>query len=159
MDTKSLLPYSLFGGSGREVTPFTALQREMDRLFGEFGRTFPTPAIAAAVNPKVDITETDGQIRVTAELPGLTEKDVEVTFADDVLTIRGEKKEETEEGDADRHLTERSYGAFSRAFRLPPGLNPDQVAASFDKGVLTVTLPKPAEAQARVRKIDVKPAG
>ena len=100
--------------------------------------------------------ETDKQIEITAELPGLEEKDVQVNLADNVLTIRGEKKAEKEEKDKAYRLVERSYGSFVRSLELPEGVNADAIKASIDKGVLKVTVPKPAPAQ--VKKIDVKAA-
>ena len=104
----------------------------------------------------MDVTETDKQIEITAELPGLEEKDVQINLADNVLTIRGEKKAEKEEKDKTYRLVERSYGSFVRSLELPQGVNADAIKASIDKGVLTVTVPKPAPAQAK--KIEVKAA-
>ena len=104
----------------------------------------------------MDVTETDKEIEITAELPGLEEKDVQVNLADNVLTIRGEKKAEKEEKDKNYRLVERSYGSFVRSLQLPDGVNANAIKASIDKGVLKVTVPKPAPAQAK--KIDVKAA-
>jgi HSP20 family protein len=104
----------------------------------------------------MDVTETDKQIEITAELPGLEEKDVQVNLADNVLTIRGEKKAEKEEKDKNYRLVERSYGSFVRSLQLPDGVDANAIKASIDKGVLKVTVPKPAPAQAK--KIDVKAA-
>ena len=106
--------------------------------------------------PAIDVTETDGQIEITAELPGLEEKDVQVNVADNVLTIRGEKKAEKEDKQKDYHVVERSYGSFYRAFELPAGVDADKIKADISKGVLKVTVPKPAPKQAK--KIDVKAA-
>lgn len=152
---KSLLPFG-FTGDRKELSPFVSLQREMDRLFGDFSKRFGEP-FAGDAFPKLDIAETDGEIKVTAELPGVAEKDVDVTLRDDVLTIKGEKKAEREEKDENYHLVERSYGSFARSIQLPAGLDADKVKARMDKGVLTVTMPKPAAAQPQ--KIDIKPAG
>ena len=149
MNLKSLLPV------GREYQPFATLQREIDRLFDEFGRGFPA-ARGQELTPRLDVTETDKEIEITAELPGLEEKDVQINVADNVLTIKGEKKAEKEEKDKNYRLVERSYGAFSRSLELPSGVNTDQIKASIAKGVLTVTVPKPAPAQ--TRKIEVKAA-
>jgi HSP20 family protein len=102
------------------------------------------------------VTETDKQIEITAEMPGLEERDVQVNLADNVLTIRGEEKAEKEEKDKTYRLVERSYGSFVRSLELPEGVNADAIKASIDKGVLKVTVPKPAPAQ--VKKIDVKAA-
>ena len=135
-----------------------SLQREVDRLFDDFTRGFPafSSAGAAELLPSVNVTETDKQIEITAELPGLEEKDVQVNVADNVLTIRGEKKAEKEEKDKTFRLVERSYGSFVRSLELPEGVNADAIKASIDKGLLKVTVPKPALAQ--VKKIDVKTA-
>jgi HSP20 family protein len=102
------------------------------------------------------VTETEKETEITAELPGLEEKDVQINVADGVLTIRGEKKAEKEEKDKDYRLLERTYGSFSRALELPAGVDPDTIKASIAKGVLTVTVPKPAPAA--VKKVEVKTA-
>lgn len=146
-----------------------SLRTEMDRLFDRFaggwgmpsfGRMFdlaPTFRTEVAMPlPAVDITEDDGGYKITAELPGLEEKDVEVTLSDDVLTIKGEKSTETEKKEKNYHLSERSYGAFQRSFVLPVGVDADKIAASVAKGVLTVTVPKGAAAKPKT--IEVKAA-
>ena len=102
------------------------------------------------------MTETDKEIEITAELPGLEEKDVQINVADNVLTIRGEKKAEKEEKDKNYRLIERSYGSFERSLELPNGVNADAIRANIAKGVLKVTVPKPAPAQ--TKKIEVKSA-
>jgi HSP20 family protein len=150
---KSLLPFEF--GERKELSPFTSLQREMDRLFADFSKRFGAP-LAGDAFPKLDISETDGEIKVSAELPGIEEKDVDVTLRDDVLTIKGEKKAEREEKDKNYHLVERSYGSFQRTIQLPAGMDPAKVKATMDKGVLTVTMPKPAAAQPK--KIEIKSA-
>ena len=161
MNLRSLMPISRDRNVARSDNPFMSLQREVDRLFDDFTRGFPAfssagAAGAAELLPSVDVTETDKQIEITAELPGLEEKDVQVNVADNVLTIRGEKKAEKEEKDKTFRLVERSYGSFVRSLELPEGVNADAIKASIDKGVLKVTVPKPAPAQ--VKKIDVKTA-
>jgi len=150
--------------------PFEALRREVDRLFDDFDRgfwRFPArslfemepfwrrePAWPAA--PAVDVAETDKAYEITAELPGMDEKNIEVKVANGVLTIKGEKQEEKEEKKKDYYLSERRYGSFQRAFQLPEGVDVDKIEAAFKKGVLTVTLPKTPEAQKSVKKIAVK---
>jgi HSP20 family protein len=104
----------------------------------------------------MDVAETDKEIEITAELPGLEEKDVQINIADNVLTVRGEKKAEKEQKDKNYRLVERSYGSFERSLELPEGVNADAIQASIDKGVLKVTVPKPAPAQSK--KIEVKAA-
>lgn len=151
--------------------PIEALRREVDRLFEEFGRgPWPTSFGRALFDseplwqgrlgwrsaPAVDIVERDNAYQVTAELPGLDEKDVEVSVEDGSLTIRGEKREEKEEKKKGYHLQERRYGSFERTLRLPEGVDPEKIDARFSKGVLTVTLPKQAGVQKRAKKIDIK---
>jgi len=144
---------------------FAEVRREMDRLFEEmlpvFGRGgFPTLApaarAAAGLQPSIDVRETDEALVVEAELPGMEEKDVEVRVSGGVLTISGERASEREEKRQDWHLRERSRGAFSRSFRLPDTVDLDRCAAAFDRGVLTVTLPKTETARAEVRRIPVQ---
>jgi HSP20 family protein len=106
--------------------------------------------------PTMDVAETDKEIEITAELPGLEEKDVQINVSDNILTIRGEKKAETEQEDKNYRLIERSYGAFERSLELPEGVDADAIDATIDKGVLKVVVPKPAPAQAK--KIEVKSA-
>lgn len=160
MNGRSLLPFNWLAPTrygGQTTDPFTALQREMDRLMESFGR--PTAFAPSTLRgPSVDITETDKELVITAELPGLSEKDVEVTLRDDALTISGEKRSESEQKDATRHVVERSYGSFARSFQLPPGYDSDKISAHFDKGVLKVTLAKPEQQESKVKRIDVKSA-
>lgn len=154
MNLKSLI----HTGRDRSVaaSPFVSLQREIDRLFEGFTRGFPTLAGngATALVPSMDVSETDMEIEVTAELPGLEETDVQINLSDNLLTIRGEKKAEKEQKDKNYRLVERSYGSFERTFELPEGVSPDAIKANIAKGVLKVTIPKPAPAQAK--KIEVK---
>lgn len=161
MKLPSLIPVGRERGAATQ--PFLTLQREIDRLFEDFTRGFPAiPSIVSGnggngmVLPSTDVTETDKEIEITAELPGLEEKDVQVNLADGVLTIRGEKNAEKEEKDKNYRLVERSYGSFERSIALPDGVKAEDVRASIAKGVLTVTVPKPAPAQAK--KIEVKSA-
>ena len=106
--------------------------------------------------PKIDIAEKDGEYEISAELPGMDEKDVEVTCSNGGLLIKGEKKEESEEKKKDYFLSERRYGAFERYFTIPDGVDATKISADFKKGVLTVTLPKTVEAKSQKRKIPVK---
>ena len=106
--------------------------------------------------PPTDITENDVELTLTAELPGLEQKDVEISIQDGMLLLRGEKTEERKEGDEKRyHLFERHYGAFQRAFTLPRIVDANKITAEFEKGVLKVHMPKTAEAQAKTRKIEI----
>jgi len=150
--------------------PFEALRKEVDRLFDDFGDDFwrkPFRSFAALernwpkkfpANPAVDVTETEKAYEITAELPGMDEKNVEVNVANGGITIKGEKKEETEEKKKDYYLSERRYGSFERYFGLPEGVDAGKIEATFKNGILKVTLPKTAEAQKPAKKIDIKSA-
>jgi HSP20 family protein len=151
-------------------SPIANLRREFDRLFDEMNAPFwPTPfhrslfdympfgRAEAAVNvPAVDIEEKDNAYEITAELPGMDEKDVEVKLSNGGLLIKGEKKSEKEEKKKNYYLSERSYGSFERYFGLPEDVDADKIVASFKKGVLTVTLPKSAQAKPSEKKIAIK---
>jgi HSP20 family protein len=147
-----------------------SLRREIDQAFGNFGLGALPLALTQPMfqteffrdrpwnmAPAVDMTEKDKEFEITAELPGLDEKDVEVKLANGNLTINGEKKEEKEEREKDHYLSERRYGSFVRSFPVPEGVSADKIEASFAKGVLTINLPKTAAAQAE-KKIPVKAA-
>jgi HSP20 family protein len=114
--------------------------------------TFTVPS------PAVDITEDDGTYKVTAELPGMTEKEIEVVVSGDMLTLKGEKKEEKEQKEKNFYLSERSYGSFQRSFCVPEGVDRNKIAADFSKGVLTISMPKTAKAVEQQKKIEVKAA-
>jgi HSP20 family protein len=153
----SLLPSERRKGAPAETDPFRALQRRMDRLFDEFAGDYRWPFADGgdAPTPSVDVSETDAEMIVEAELPGVEEKDIDVTLADKLLTIRGEKKREKQEKKKDYRLIERSYGAFSRSMTLPFDADPKKIKASFKDGVLRIALPKPPEAKAKVKKIAI----
>lgn len=140
--------------------PFRSLREEIDRLFDDFGRDawqFPFRRdLSVITTPAVDVVEKDDAFEITAELPGMSDKDVEVTHANGRLTIKGEKKEEKEEKKKDYYLSERRYGSFQRSFAMPDGVNEDKIDARFKDGVLTVTLPKTPAAKKATKKIAVK---
>lgn len=153
--------------------PFENLRREVDRLFEDFDRGFwRSPFRSSAfelgpfwrrasnweTEPAVDIVEKEKAYEITAELPGLDEKNIEVKLVNGGLTIKGEKQEEKEEKKKDYYLHERSFGAFERCFAMPEGVDAEKIEASFKKGVLTVTLPKKPEAIKPEKKIEVKAA-
>jgi HSP20 family protein len=142
---------------GEEMNPFLTLHREMNRLFDDMSSRFEggMPSLLGRIPswPSIEATETDKDVRISAELPGMDEKDVEVLVDEDVLTIRGEKKAETE--DKERRFSERYYGRFERVIPLPFAVEQDKVAASFNNGVLTVTLPKSAKAEEKAKRIPV----
>lgn len=168
IDTKSIIPWNQGGDvtvkRGEGADAFTSLRREMDRVFDDFftgfaGRSMlPTLTGMRDAMPVVDVSETEKDVIVTAEMPGLDKNDFEVTLARDVLTIRGEKKAEHERKDGDSYYAERRYGGFARSIRLPFEVADEQVDANYDKGVLTVRVPKPADLQKSIRRIEVKAA-
>jgi HSP20 family protein len=144
---------------GRTNDPFERFFDESNRMFDDmFRRGLPSVWTGSGGEawPSVDLVETQDTIRVTAELPGVEEQDVEVTLDGNTLLLRGEKRrEETREEDGWHH-TERSFGSFQRAIPLPAEVQEDAVSAQFRKGVLTVTLPKTERARSRTRRIEVQ---
>jgi HSP20 family protein len=155
MSNKSWLPS--WGERSRDVEHFRSFKTQVDSLFEDwFGRS-----MGGTLAPRVDIAEDKGTITVTAELPGVAENDINIALRDDQLTIKGEKRsehEETKESEGHiQHRTERSYGAFQRTLTLPYRVEPEQITATFKDGVLKVTIPKPADAQAQKegRKIEI----
>jgi HSP20 family protein len=169
MSAKSLIPFlgtqALL--SRRPTDPLQAFRSEMDRLLEDFFTGFGTSGLAlmrsggmpaAVVAPQIDVSETDHDIQIKADIPGLEENDIEVFVVDDVLTLRGEKKAEHEEKQRGYRLVERASGAFSRVLRLPFSADPAQVEAAFKNGVLTITIPKPKGTPEKIHKIEVKKA-
>lgn len=168
MQIRDLIPWGQRGSSTgglakqEEESPVLSLQRDINRVFDQFWRRFETAPFSGFENvfgggsPRTDIAETDKEIEVSVELPGMDEKDIEVSMTEDTLTIKGEKKGEREEKKKGYYLHERSYGSFYRSIPLPSGVDTDKANAEFKKGVLTVTLPKTPEAQARVKRIEVR---
>ena len=140
----------------------TPLHHQIDRVFTDFfGTDFPRLARGrwdGGFSPDMDVTETDRQFEVIAELPGMEDRDIEVTLTDGVLTVRGEKRSQTGKEDEDKHhyRLERSYGAFRRSFRLPPEIDAEHVSASFGKGLLKITIPKQETTKAATRKIELR---
>ena len=153
------------GGGIFPGDPFLSLHREMNRLFDDVFRGAGLPAAETQgqgggtfVNASMNVSETDKEIRITAGLPGVTEQDIDISLDDDVLTIRGEKKFERTDDKENFHFVERSYGTFQRSLRLPFPVDPEQVQANFENGVLTVTVPKFGR-QERTRRIQVQGRG
>lgn len=153
--------------------PLEALRREVNQLFEDFGlNALRAPFRRASVDiepfwsgeitwgkmPAVDFVQSEKSYVVTAELPGLSETDVDVKYIDGFLTIRGEKKQHQDEPKKDCYLAERRYGSFQRTFRVPGGVDADRIEATFKNGVLTVTLPKTAQAVRNERTIEIKAA-
>ena len=131
------------------------MDKLMENFFGGFDLR-PFGRKPETFTPRIDVVDTDKEIKVSAELPGLDEKDIDVSLTKESLTIKGEKREEKEEKGKDYYRSERSYGSFTRTIPLPLEIDTDKVAASFKKGVLTVTLPKTKQAINEARKVAVK---
>ncbi|KJS37220.1 MAG: hypothetical protein VR70_12845 [Rhodospirillaceae bacterium BRH_c57] len=163
MTLRSLLPF------GRDMMPatdmsrdwgtdvFRSLHREIDRVFDDMMRGAPTLEIGHAV-PRVDVRETDHGLEVAADLPGMDEKDIDIRLTDNTLMIQGHKKAEKEEEKEGWRLRERSYGSFLRTVPLPYAVDEGKVIATYDKGVLTIELPKSPTAKETTRRIEVKKA-
>lgn len=168
LDLKSLVPWgqknsNLPARSAKHYDPFNTLRSEFDRVFEDFFRG--GTALAGfdklsneAIIPQIDVCETDKEMVVAAEIPGVDEKDVEVTLSGDVLTIRGEKKFEREDNNDNRKYVERYFGSFNRSMRLPFEAGEEDVAADIKNGVLTVTIPKPKNCQREAKRIEVRQA-
>ncbi len=154
------------------ASPIQQLRSEIDSVFEDFGRSFNLPtlrsrlfdvggwqmprlSLSETVAP-MDVNETDTSIDVSVELPGMDENDIEVSISDDMLTISGEKSQEETREEGAVHVSERSYGSFRRSFRLPPEVDASKVAAAFEKGVLTVSVPKTQIKKAATKKIKVQ---
>ena len=155
-------PGSLVGVGGSD--PFLTLHREMNRLFDDVLRGGSVSSGgqggsqgSVLLAPHMDVSETDKELRIQAELPGVSENDIEVSLHEDVLAIRAEKKQERKEEREGVHFSERAFGTFQRSVRLPFQVNPDQVQARFENGVLNVTLPK-TQLQERSRRIQIQGA-
>ena len=148
-----------------------SFRSEMDRLFDRFSTSFAMPSLRRMFDmeptwrfessfnfaaPAIDVSEDEKAYKISAELPGLEAKDLDVSIVGDTLVIKSEKQQEKERKDKNYHVTERAYGSFQRAFALPDGVARDKIAADLAKGVLTLTLPKTAEAQKLAKKIEVK---
>jgi HSP20 family protein len=168
MKTRNSLPATQ-GNNRNVISPFDLLQDRIDRMFDDFSTGFRMPSAFGssmpsmfggdsdfAVTPSLDMHESDNQVMLTAELPGVDEKDIDISVSDDMLTISGEKKHEFERKEGDRYRSERSYGKFARSVSLPFKIDADKVEAKFDRGVLKLTIPKPAEAQQQMKKIQIK---
>jgi HSP20 family protein len=160
MTLKDLPPWH--HDTGRNLPSLGALHREVDRVFENFWSGFAAPSLlrenggGIVLQVRVGTSEDDKAYHVTAELPGMSEKDVEVTFADNTLTISGEKKEEKEVKEENYHRRERSFGSFRRSFTLPAEVDEEKISASFKDGVMTIELPKSKTAQKKAKKITIQ---
>jgi HSP20 family protein len=163
MNMKNLVPWSRERRNvpvrREEDNPFYSLQRSINQVFDNFlfegfGRS--PFSLLTSFSPRLDVSETDKELHITAELPGMDEKDVEISLSDSFLTLKGEKKDEKQEKRRDYYRMERSYGMFERTIPIPEGIDSNKVEASFKKGLLTVTLPKTAEYQKERKRIPIK---
>lgn len=156
--------------------PLMSLRQQVDRLFDDFleeGWMRPMKGFSGVwdsplfksqgmdvrglmESPRTDMSESDKEYELSVELPGMSEKDVEVTVKDNMITLKGEKRSERETKEKDYHIAERSYGSVRRTFSMPADVDPSKLTAKFAKGVLTVHLPKTREARSKPQKIDVK---
>ena len=184
MNDETKVPVTVEGKQGEEKAltpaasaaqlwrPFETLRREVDRMFDDFAMSpfrwplrrpvfdiepFWQPESWVAA-PPINLVERDHAFELTADLPGLDEKDIDLKLANGVLTISGQKEEEKEDKGKDFHMRERRFGSFQRSLRVPETVDADKIEAHFKKGVLTVSLPKTPEAQKAVKKIEVKGA-
>ena len=162
MKGESWLP-ALWGERKGEMDPFRALKTQMDELFNDWtGSVERLSGANGLMSLRVDVSETPTELSVKADLPGVEEKDIDVTVSGDQLTIKAEKKSEAEEKKDEKgrvyHRVERSYGSFLRTMSLPFNDDPAKVSANFKGGVLTLTLPKPPEVQRQTKKIEIKHA-
>ncbi|MEX2631448.1 MAG: Hsp20/alpha crystallin family protein [Tistlia sp.] len=163
MELNSLIPWNRKTEIGRAVEehPLASFQREMDRFFDEVWRRWdlaPSGGNRFGWTPSTDVAENDAAVEMTMELPGLDEKDVEVTLEGDRLIVQGEKRQDRQQEEAGTGwlVSERRWGRFQRVMPLPPHVDRDKVAASFQDGVLKVTLPKTEEARRETRRIEVR---
>ena len=145
----------------RPTRDLVGIREEMNRLFDDFFTGWPWPErrkglLEGEWAPSIDVAETDEEVVVTAELPGIKQDDVDITIIDDVLMLKGEKKEEKEVKEKNYHRIERSYGSFQRSVRLPTGVQADKAKAKYKDGVLQVTIPKVEEAKPKQIKINVE---
>lgn len=164
MPIRDLIPWDSNKGSDvakrEEDNPVFSLQRDVNRIFEDFWKRFDQPFAAfrhwAPDGPRTDVAETQSALEISIELPGIDQKEVDVSLTNNTLTIKGEKRSNREENNRGYHLSERSYGSFYRSIPLPAGVDTDKASAEFKNGVLIVTLPKTQEALSQVKKIAVK---
>lgn len=163
MQIKDLIPWARKDGAPEaksdDRNPIAILQRDINRVFESFwNRAGDLDWPWGGGDAKSDVVEAKDHVEVSIELPGMEMKDIEVSVTDDMLTVKGEKKVERQEEKKGYYLSERSYGAIYRTIPLPPGVDGEKAEASFKNGVLTIRLPQTPEAQAKVKRIEVKGA-
>jgi HSP20 family protein len=159
MDVRTFLP-SLWDRDRKSPSDFSSLRKEMDKVFDDFSRSFGMPELFPApsgfdVVPQLDVQDTEKEVKLGVELPGVEEKDIDISVAGDTITISGEKKSQSETKESGSYRSERAFGSFRRSVTMPFKINADRVEAKFANGVLTVTVPKPAEAVEQTKKIAI----
>jgi HSP20 family protein len=160
MTTNGLLPRRWRADDSH---PFTSIERVMDQLMADFSPVFEMPGLGLAVErtswfPQLDIVESENEFTLAAELPGMDLADIELSVHEGLLVLKGQKRSLVEGESRKLHRRERSYGAFERALRLPPDIDAAAIKAVFDKGVLTITLPRSQPAKPQPTRIEIKPA-
>lgn len=169
MQIKDLIPWgrdkenSAASESAQSGNPLVSLQRDINHVFENFWQKVEDgwngrDTMVGMFGPSTDVTDTDNSVNVSIELPGMTEKDIDISLSGNAMTIRGEKKIEHEEERKGVYMSERHYGSFYRTVPLPAGVDPEKAEAKFKNGVLTVILPKTEEALANIKRIPVKAA-
>ena len=158
MSVRTLLP-SLWDRNDKNPAGFGTLRKEIDRLFEDFSKGFDVPGLRAVggfgLVPDMDMHDGEKDVTLSIELPGVDEKDIDLSVAGQTVTVSGEKKSEKETKEGESVRRERSYGSFSRTVTLPFRVDGDKVAAKFAKGVLTVTVPKPEDAMRQAKKVPI----
>ena len=162
MNIRSLIPFGFGAMPARGTDPFGDLRRDIDRLFDDFTKGWALPDMSGAgfLTPKVNVAESEKGLELTADLPGIDQKDIELDLTDGVMTLKAKREETKEEKDEAKthHLVERSTGTYLRRIPLPFAAADDAIQATFDKGVLTVVVPRAPETAKPVKKIEVKAA-
>jgi len=160
MNMRSMMPFGRSSSPTRyagEGDPFAQMRREMERLFDTFSSDWPMPVASGFARPKVDVAETEKGLEISAELPGIDQKDISLDLADGILTLKAEHEEKKEEKDEKKHyhVVERSHGSFMRRFPIPFEPDADNVQAHFDKGVLQITVPRSKAPEKQAKKIAI----
>ena len=160
MNEQNALPSKPRPAAGSALAPLSRLRDEIDRLFEDFSFARPPRSLFAlegipALNPAIELASTETGYELNVELPGLEEKDIDIEFADGVLTISGEKREESEKKDNGYLVSERRYGSFRRQLSLPADLDPETIDATFRNGVLKLTMKKDEQVTNRTKKIKI----
>lgn len=158
MSVRTLLP-SLWDRNDKNPAGFGTLRKEIDRLFEDFSKGFDVPGLRAVggfgLVPDMDMHDGEKDVTLSIELPGVDEKDIDLSVSGQTVTVSGEKKSEKETKEGESVRSERSYGSFSRSVALPFRIDGDKVEAKFAKGVLTVTVPKPEDAMRQSKKVPI----